>query len=230
LGAAVGRAVALWLDRERLGTELRAAIGELRGSRERLLHAGDAERRRIERDLHDGAQQRLASLLLSLKLERRRLGQADSELLDVIEAGLAGALGELRDLAAGILPPLLVDRGLPAAVAELAGRSPVPVEIARMPSERLGPEVEVAAYFVISEALANVVKHAGARHVTVLVDRDDGRAVVEVTDDGVGGAVSRSGSGLRGLSDRVGALDGSLAVQSPPGGGTRLHVELPCAP
>ena len=230
LGAAVGHAAALWLDRERLDAELRATIAALRGSRERLVHAGDAERRRIERDLHDGAQQRLASLLLSLKLERRRLGPGDSELLDAVETGLAGAIGELRDLAAGILPPVLADRGLSAAVQELVTRSPVPVDVARMPSERMSPDVEIAAYFVISEALANVFKHAGAHHATVQVDRGDGRAVVQITDDGVGGAVLRPGSGLRGLSDRVGALDGKLRVESPPGGGTRLRVEIPCAP
>lgn len=228
---AAGDVVAVWLDRERLEAELRARVAELRDSRARLVEAGDAERRRIERDLHDGAQQRLAALLLSVRLGRRELergGGPPGPLLDAVEGGLGAALGELRALAAGILPPVLSDRGLDAALEDLAGRSPLPLEVRAGAGGRLPERVEVAAYFVVAEALANATKHAQAERVEVRLERAAGRLLVEVRDDGRGGADPRRGSGLRGLADRVGALDGTFAWESPDGAGTVLRAELPC--
>ena len=232
---AAGAAAALSLENERLDVELRARLEELRASRARLVEAGDAERRRIERDLHDGTQQRLVSLLLNLKLARRKAGgQPESgsdngALLDEVERELGQALAELRTLASGILPPVLSDRGLEVAVEELATRSPVAVEVEEMPRERLPERVEVAAYFVVSEALTNVAKHAEASSASVRVAGYDGRAVVEVSDDGVGGVKLADGSGLRGLADRVGALEGRLELDSPTGRGTTIRAEIPCA-
>jgi signal transduction histidine kinase len=226
-----GGALALWLDNERLNAELHAHVHELRSSRARLVTATDAERRRIERDLHDGAQQRLVSLLLNVKLGRRTIDgdhTAATRLLDAVATEIAAALADLRALAAGILPPVLTDHGLGAAVEELAGRSPLAVEIEAMPERRLPDQLEVAAYFVIAEALANVAKHAGARRVSVRVARAGTSAVVEVRDDGAGGADPARGSGLRGLGDRVGALGGRLHCESPSGRGTRLTAEMPC--
>ena len=226
---AAGAAAALWLDRERLEAELRARVAELRDSRARLVATADAERRRIERDLHDGAQQRIASLLLHLELERRALGSgATADVLDNIAAGLAESLAELRALAAGILPPVLRQDGLAAAVEELAARTAVPVDVEAMPHRRLPDGVEAAAYFFVAEGLANVVKHARARRAAVRVFLDAGHVIVEVTDEGRGGADERQGSGLRGLADRVGALGGRLICHSPSNGGTVLRAEIPC--
>ena len=204
---------------------------ELRSSRARLVSAADAERRRIERDLHDGAQQRLVSLLLGVKLARRTNGPGAADaLLDSVETELAAALAELRALAAGALPPVLADHGLQAAVEDLVGSSVLAVAIEAMPDRRLPGQVEAAAYFVISEALANVAKHAGARRVAVRVTRTCSAAVIDVRDDGGGGADPARGSGLRGLADRVGALGGRLRCESPVGRGTRLTAEIPCEP
>jgi signal transduction histidine kinase len=228
---AMGRTAALWLERARLEAERNARLIELRESRSRLVEAGDLERRRIERDLHDGAQQRLAGLLLQSKL-RRRAGHEPVEtelLLDDLEHGLAEALSELRALAAGILPPALSDHGLAAALEELAVRSPVPVVVDADGVGRVADRAEVAAYFVVAEALANVIKHANARRAMVRVIRQDGDVVVEVADDGVGGAPPEGGGGLRGLVDRVAALDGTLTWTSPAHGGTVLRAEIPCA-
>jgi signal transduction histidine kinase len=226
---AAGAAAALSLENERLDAELRARLEELRASRERLVEAGDAERRRIERDLHDGTQQRLVSLLLNLKLARRGLDPGlVGPLLDGVETELGQALSELRALASGILPPVLTDHGLEAAVEELVGRSPVRAEISEMPLERLPGTVEVAAYFLIAEALTNVAKHAEATQAKVRVARDDGRAVIEVRDDGVGGVEPERGSGLRGLTDRIDALGGRLRLASPQGEGTTVRAEIPC--
>jgi signal transduction histidine kinase len=228
---AAGRAAALWLERDRLEAERRAYIAELRESRARLVAAGDTERRRIELDLHDGGQQRLAGLLLRLKLERRSTaGDAGPQaaLLDEMEAGIAAALQELRALASGILPPVLSDRGLAAALEELASRSPVPVSL-QLDEERLPAPVEVAAYFVAAEALANVAKHANAERAFVSTRREDGRLVLMVRDDGGGGASSDGGSGLRGLADRLDVLDGRLTVESVPGAGTTVRAVIPCA-
>jgi signal transduction histidine kinase len=199
-------------------------------SRARIVEAGDAERRRLERNLHDGAQQRLATLALTLRrIEQRLHGDAAvAGLLAEAREELALALEELRELARGIHPAVLTERGLVAAVEGLARRSPIPVELdvdlARSPA---GPE-EAAAYYVVSEALANVIKYAGASVVHVRMTCRDGDGVVEVEDDGVGGADAGKGSGLRGLADRVEALGGRFELQSPPGGGTVVRASIPC--
>ena len=229
LVAAVGAAATLALENARLQVELRAQLAEVRASRARILQAGDAERRRIERDLHDGAQQRLLGIRLALQLARGRVGDdaAVDELLAEADTEVVGALDELRSLARGIHPALLTDEGLGPALAALARRTPVPVEL-NVARERLPQAVEATAYFVACEALANVVKHADARHATIEVTRTNGRVAIEVADDGAGGADS-AGAGLSGLRDRVEALDGRLEVASPAGGGTRVTAAIPCA-
>jgi PAS domain S-box-containing protein len=203
---------------------------ELRRSRVRLLEASDVERRRLERNLHDGAQQRLVSLSLMLRLAHTRVTgdpEQAEHLLEQASDELAQALEELRELARGIHPAVLSDRGLGAALEALLSRTPLPVEL-DLPDERLPEPVEAAAYYVVSEALANVAKYAEASSVAVSIASVNGHAVVEVADDGVGGADPSKGSGLRGLVDRVEALDGRLHVESPPGEGTRIRVEIPC--
>jgi signal transduction histidine kinase len=215
-----------------LDAELRARLEELRASRARLVQAGDAERRRLERDLHDGAQSRLVALSLMLGQLSKRF-DADPEgaaLLDRAREELTTSLAELRELARGIHPAVLTERGLEPALQALAARAPVPVRIDADAGERLPGAVESAAYFVVSEGLANVAKYARANEATVAVRRSNGRVTVEVADDGVGGADAARGSGLRGLADRVAALDGTLAVESAPGRGTRLRAVLPCEP
>jgi signal transduction histidine kinase len=229
---AAGAAARLALENERLQAELRAQLVELRASRARIISAGDDERRRLERDLHDGAQQRLLSLGLALQLVRDELGpeaNGATELLSEADAELRAALEELRELAQGIHPAVLTEHGLGPALKTLAARSPLPVEIAYVPDERLPAPVEAAAYFVVSEALANVAKHAHASAAAVSVSCEEGSLVVEVEDDGVGGAAPRAGSGLAGLADRVEALDGRLTIDSQPGAGTTLRAELPYA-
>ncbi|HSL63370.1 MAG TPA: histidine kinase [Gaiellaceae bacterium] len=228
---AVTSAAGLALENERLHAELRARVDDLRESRARIVEAGDAERRRLERNLHDGAQQRLVAMSLNLRLVESKLGsdpEAAAPLVAQVREELTEALEELRELARGIHPAILSDRGLGPALEAVAARSAVPVQLST-PSERLPAPVEAAVYYVVSEALANVAKYAQASHVTVEVARSDGRAVVAVADDGVGGADEHGGSGLRGLADRVAALDGHLHVDSPPGGGTRIHADIPCA-
>ena len=228
---AAGRAAALWLERDRLEAARRAYIAELRESRARLVAASDTQRRRIERDLHDGAQQRLVAMLLRIKLERRAIdadATGESALLDEVEAGVAAALEDLRALAAGILPPVLADRGLAAALEELASRSPVPVLLDLSVEGRVPEPVEVAAYFVAAEALANVIKHSNARHAFVSTRCPNGQLIIEIRDDGDGGA-AQDGTGLRGLADRLGALDGQMTLDSPAGVGTTLRAEIPCA-
>jgi signal transduction histidine kinase len=229
---AAGAAARLALENERLQAELRLQLEEVRASRARIVQAGDEERRRLERNLHDGAQQRLLGLGLALQLARDGLGPAANGTADLLaEAAdeLRAALDELRELARGIHPAILTDQGLAAAVRSLAERSTVPVTIVALPEERLREPVEVAAYFVVSEALANVAKYAGASAVRVSIARSDSVTVIDIEDDGVGGADPSSGSGLRGLLDRIHALDGTLSVDSPTGRGTRIHVEIPCA-
>jgi signal transduction histidine kinase len=226
---AAGAAAALAIENQRLSAELRARIEELRASRARLVDAGDAERRRLERNLHDGAQSRLVALGLRLRVARRKLPD-DSEvgtLLDESAAELQASLAELRELARGIHPAVLTDRGLDAALRSLAGRAPVPVEIAGEVPAGLPPAVDTALYFVAAEALTNVAKYAQATRATISVARDRTRVVLAVEDDGVGGADVAGGSGLRGLSDRVAALDGHLEVRSPPGAGTTVRAEVP---
>jgi PAS domain S-box-containing protein len=221
-------------ERQRYEDELRATLAEVRASRARIVDAGDAERRRVERDLHDGAQQRLVTLAMSLQLARLSVPEgSESELgpmLDAASAELKQALEELRDLAHGIHPALLADRGLAAALESLALRSPLPVTVS-CPRRRLPATVEVAAYYLVAESLTNAIKYAGASEVAVVVgaDPETHRVTVEVADDGVGGADVAVGSGLRGLDDRVAALCGELSVMSPPGGGTTIRAVLPCA-
>jgi signal transduction histidine kinase len=219
-----------WLD-----AELRARLEELRASRARLVEAGDTERRRLERNLHDGAQARFVGLALLLGHARRKVDTSPDdpevgELLDRAMAELRAGLAELRELARGIHPPLLTERGLEPALHALMTSAPVPVTLAADTGQRLPRPVEIAAYFVVAEALQNVAKYAQATEATVAVKRVNGRVTVEVADDGIGGADAGRGSGLRGLSDRVAALDGTLRVDSPAGRGTRLHVEIPCEP
>ena len=212
-----------------LNAELEARVEELRASRARLVEAGDADRRRLERDLHDGAQSRLVAVALLLKSAQNRAGE-DPKLTGLLErahAELQTSLGELRELARGIHPAVLTERGLAAAVAALAARAPVPVEIVELRDERLPATLEATAYFTVAEALTNVAKYADASHATVRVADEDGALVVEIRDDGVGGAQLGLGSGLTGLADRVGVCDGTLDVSSPPGEGTLVRAVLP---
>jgi signal transduction histidine kinase len=224
-----GAAAALALENQRLSAELRARIEEVRASRARLVAAGDAERRRLERNLHDGAQSRLVALALKLRMARSRAeGQPElAELLDESSDELQAGLNELRELARGIHPAVLSDRGLAPALEMLASRAPVPVELSTDGGDDLPAPVATAIYFVVAEALTNVAKYAQARHAAVTVERTAGRVVAEVADDGIGGADLAKGSGLRGLSDRVAALDGRLVLDSSPEGGTRLRAEFP---
>jgi signal transduction histidine kinase len=226
---AAGSAARLALDNARLHAQVRAQLEEVRASRARIVAAGDEARRRLERDLHDGAQQRLLAVGLALQILRRELPADGSppQLLKDAEAEVTAALGELRDLAAGIHPAVLTDQGLRPALLALAQRCPVPVTVSGDDPGRLPAPVETAAYFCASEAITNTVKHARAKTVDVTLRRDTGRLLVTVADDGVGGA-SPDGAGLRGLADRVAAVDGRLTVQSPPGQGTRILAELPC--
>ncbi len=223
-----------WLASQLLGSNadpaLTAQVTELQDARSRIIAAADAERRRIERDLHDGAQQRLVALALNLRMAEQRAASGDPAAAELVrkageEANLA--LKELRDLARGIHPAILTNRGLPAALEDLAARATVPVEVTAVPGERLPDAVEAAAYFVVSECLANIGKHAGATSATVSVQASDGHLVVEVADDGVGGASLGNGSGIQGLADRVGALSGTLDMESPPGEGTRVVASIP---
>jgi PAS domain S-box-containing protein len=210
-------------------TERQRQEEELRRSRARIVQAGDEERRRLERNLHDGAQQRLVSLSLAMRLAQTRLRSdpdAASGLLDTAREELTQALEELRELARGLHPAVLSDRGLEPALVAVAARSPVPVDL-DVVGERMPGPVEAAAYYVVSEALANVAKYAHATSAAVSVARADGRVVVEVSDNGIGGADPGGGTGLRGLADRVAALDGRLEVESRPGQGTRIRAEIP---
>ena len=207
--------------------ERKRAEAELRASRARLVEVADAERHRIQRNLHDGAQQRLTSVLLSLG-RLRESAAGHGTLLDLAIDELAAGLSELRELASGLHPAVLSERGLVPALEALALRAPVPVELAAVPAERLPEPVEVAAYYVVAEALANVHKHAGARKIVVRGAVDGGVLVVEVVDDGAGGA-DPEGEGLRGLADRVEALGGTLELDSPAGRGTRLRARIPGA-
>jgi signal transduction histidine kinase len=226
-------AAALAIENARLEVELRARLEALRASRTRLVEAGDAERRRLGRDLHDGAQQRLVALMIELQLARERFESDPAgarELVDSAFANAQEAVGELRDLAAGIHPAVLSQRGLEAALESLASRSKVPVELESELEERLPSPVETAAYFVVAEALTNVAKYAEATYARVEVRRENGAAVVDIRDDGVGGAAFGAGSGLTGLIDRVGALDGTLEVESPRGAGTLVRARFPLGP
>jgi signal transduction histidine kinase len=192
---------------------------------------GLRERRRLERDLHDGAQQRLVSLALTLRMAREKLGPDAEEaarLLDRSRQELDEALNELRELARGIHPTVLSDRGLRGAVEALAHRAPLPVEVSELPAHKLPEQVELAAYFVVSEALTNVAKYASATQASVTMTKTGGRLAVEISDDGVGGADIDRGTGLRGLTDRLAAIEGRLEVDSKPGLGTTVRASIPC--
>jgi signal transduction histidine kinase len=195
----------------------------------RLVAAADRERRRLERDLHDGVQQRLVSLSVRLRLLASRLtpGSEAEQLLAEARNELAASLRELRDLARGIHPAVLSDHGLPAALDSLTARAPLPVELSIELNGRPPEPVELAAYYLVSEALTNILKHSDATTAGVSVARRDAQLVVEVADDGAGGADRVTGSGLRGLTDRIEALGGRLEVSSPPGAGTALRAEIP---
>ena len=206
------------------------ARDELAASRLRIVEASDAERRRLERNLHDGAQQRLVALSISLRLAQTRIDDSPGEareLLEVATDELAEALVELRELAQGIHPAVLTERGLAPALEVLAARLPLPVALEVALPDRLPEQVEVAVYYVVSEGLANVVKHARAGSARVRVAREDGHVAVAVEDDGSGGAGLEGGFGLRGLRDRVETLGGRLGVASVLGSGTVLHAEVP---
>jgi signal transduction histidine kinase len=224
----VAAATRLGVANIRLQGEVRAQLADLVASRRRLLEAGDDERRRLELRLRDGAQRRLEAVAQSLARARPAVGSTSRERIDEAQGQLGRALADLHELALGLHPRELVEDGLKGAVGALAARSPVPVELDVGPG-RVGPETEVAAFFLCSEALANVAKYASASRVMIRIALADGLLVVEVADDGVGGADSARGSGLRGLKDRIEALGGTLRVDSRPGSGTRLEAAIPLA-
>ena len=228
---AIGAAAGLALENERLQADLRARLAELKASRTRMVEATDAERRRLERNLHDGTQQRLVSISMALALAESKLSSdppTARRMLEEARDGLGTALQELRELSQGIHPAVLTERGLEPALRELVYLAPMPIQLDVPVNGRLPESVEAAAYYVVAEALANVAKYASARSVSVKVERVNGTAVVEVADDGRGGADPARGSGLRGLADRVEALGGTLVVESSAGLGTRLRAEIPC--
>jgi signal transduction histidine kinase len=207
------------------------AHDKLAASRARIVGAGDAERRRLERNLHDGAQQRLVSLALQLRLTQSALERrpdAVTGLLEEAQAELARALDELRELARGIPPAILTDRGLGPALEAILARAPLPVELSDLPGERLPERVEAAVYYVVAETVTNIAKHAQAESATVSVTLAGTTARVVITDNGIGGADPAGGSGLRGLADRIEALDGGLRIQSAAGSGTRIEAQIPC--
>jgi signal transduction histidine kinase len=225
---AVRATAGLVLENERLAAEVRSQLAEVRASRTRIVAATDAARRRIERNLHDGAQQRLVTLSIALGLAASRDEAPGSVALARARDEVEEAIAELRELARGIHPTLLRDEGLEAAVESLARRTPLPVTLEGSVEGRLPDAVELAAYFLVSEALTNVVKHAAATVVAVRLEREAGMLRVAVTDDGVGGAHAAADSGLAGLRDRLEVLDATLVVESEPGGGTRISAEIPC--
>jgi signal transduction histidine kinase len=227
-GLAVAQAALARLLLDPQPERLAAAVADLRRSRVGLVDAFETERRRIERDLHDGVQQRLVALTMTLG--RAELDLPEGPALDLVRAAhqqAEGALEELRSTVRGIHPPVLVDHGLAAAVHEIADRSAVPVDIEITLADRLPAAVETAAYFVVSEALTNVVRHSSARSAQVHAWTRDGRLVLTVVDDGIGGAAMDAGTGLAGLALRLEALDGRLQVTSPAGGPTEVRMECP---
>jgi signal transduction histidine kinase len=235
---AVSAAAGIALENGRLHAELKARLVELRGSRVRLIEAGSKERQRLERNLHDGAQQRLVALMLELRLVEKRLG-GDAQASDVLRhasdvlrharSEIATSLVELRDVAHGIHPAVVTAHGLAVALESLVARASVPVRMTVAIEERPSEALEVAAYYLVCESLANIGKHAHASSATIDVARSNGQLVIEVTDDGSGGADTERGSGLRGIADRVEALDGRLRIWTRHGHGTRVRAEIPCA-
>ncbi|MFD7735991.1 histidine kinase [Kitasatospora phosalacinea] len=233
--AALFAAVDLWTVRALLGPNraevLERRVEHLARSRVDVVDAADAERRRIERDLHDGAQQRLVSLAMNLGLARRTLKHLPAEALEVIVAAheeAQAAIKELHDLVRGLHPAVLEDRGLDAALSGIAARSPVPVHLTVDLPGRIAPTVEAVAYFTVSEALANAAKHSRASRIDLVLRRAADRLHITVTDDGVGGADADRGTGLTGLRKRAASVDGSFAITSPRGGPTTITMELPC--
>jgi signal transduction histidine kinase len=228
---AVTAAAGIALENARLHAELKARLEELQGSRARVIAAGQKERQRLERNLHDGAQQRLIALSLELsRLEQRMSGDPEARArLDQARGEIARSLEELRDVASGIHPAVLSGHGLEVALESMVARAPVPIQLQVDLDGRLQEPHEVAAYYVVSESLANIGKHAQASSATIEVARRHGQVVVEVVDNGIGGADTERGTGLRGLADRVEALGGRLRVWTPIGGGTRVRAEIPCA-
>jgi signal transduction histidine kinase len=226
---AAGRIVALAVERERLTAALRASHERLRVSRARIAQAADQERRRIARDLHDGLQTRLVVLAIKAHGVRARAGADARREASELHTGLQSAIAELRELVHGVMPAALTEGGLYGAVRELAERVPLPTRLELDPAgETLSPPTETAGYFLVSEAITNAVKHSHAHELQLRIARNDARLRIEVADDGVGGASQGAGSGLRGVADRIEALDGRLWLESPTGGGTRLVAELPC--
>jgi signal transduction histidine kinase len=225
LDAALG-AAALALENGRLQAKVRAQLAEVHDSRARLVQAGDVARQRIERDLHDGAQQRLVALKMALVIARSQAqSRTEVALIDHTQAELQAAIEELRALARGIHPAVLTEVGLAAAIYSLVDRLPIAVEV-DVPPERYERSIEAAAYFVACESLANTIKHSGAQHAIVTATEDAGTLVLQVVDDGAGGAVLKPGGGLSGLQDRVAAADGTLEVLSPPNGGTEIRARF----
>jgi len=209
---------------------LRARLEELRGSRARVIDAGQRERQRLERNLHDGAQQRLIALSLDLSRLEQQPG-ADAEVrkrLDGARREIALSLSELRDVARGIHPAVVSGHGLKVALESMVARAPLPVRLHVELDGRVQEPLEVAAYYVVSESLANIGKHAQATAASVNIGRENGSIVVEIVDNGIGGADTERGTGLRGLADRIEALGGRLRVWTPAGGGTRVKAEIPC--
>ncbi|HMN98812.1 MAG TPA: histidine kinase [Miltoncostaeaceae bacterium] len=232
LMAGATAAAAIALENTRLQVELRARLEELRGSRMRIVEVAQDERKRLERNLHDGAQQRLVALSMELGRMESRLPQDAPERADLARARgeIASSLHELRQVARGLHPAVVSSHGLEIALEQLAATAPVPVTLSVRVGRRLPEALEVAAYYLVSESLANIGKHAHASSVRVEVLRQGDAVLIEVADDGVGGADTEKGSGLRGLADRVEALGGRLRVWSPAGGGTRVSAEIPCVP
>jgi signal transduction histidine kinase len=229
---AAGAAARLAIENARLHAETRAQLLQVQESRIRIVEAADEARRRIERDLHDGAQQRLVALALQLRSGQRQVGGRDDREVERLLAAAAdelqAAIDELRELARGVHPAILIEEGLAAALESLAYRSPLPLSL-DVSEERLPAQAEATAYFVACEALTNIAKHAYATNATISARRRHGTLVIEVTDDGAGGARIENGSGLRGLNDRVEAVGGRLTIASPLGGGTHIVAEIPCA-
>jgi signal transduction histidine kinase len=222
---AAGTAARLALENERLAAQVRAQLEEVRASRARIVEAGDVERRRVERDLHDGAQQRLVALAMRLQLARASTEGA-SAVLDEATSELQAAIGEVRDLARGLHPSILTEAGLAAAIDALAERAPLPVSV-NIPTTRYRVATESAAYFVVAEALTNVARHAGASRAYVTATEADAMLVLVIRDDGRGGADPEAGSGLAGLRDRLAAAGGTLSIASPADHGTILTAVLP---